>query len=117
MAEGNHNNNHGSAKKFEEALELLNEAARDKKDEIQSLLADKYGDIQQLIRKTAKTKVAEAKKYRETAEEMFEEGAEQLKDVAGDVDRKVHENPWPYVGGAALAALLLGFIMGNSKDK
>lgn len=116
MAETNHRSN-GSAKKFEEALELLNEAARDKKDEIQNLLTDKYSDIQGLIRKTAKAKVAEASRYKDAAEEMFEEGAEQLKSVASDVDKKIHDNPWPYVGGAALAALLLGFIMGNSKEK
>ena len=116
MAESNHNHN-GSAKKFEEALQLLNEAARDKKDEIQNLLTDKYSDIQSLIRKTAKTKIKEAGRYRDVAEEALEEGTEQLKNVVSDVDSKVHENPWPYVGGAALAALLLGFIMGNSKDK
>lgn len=117
MAEPNPTNNHASAKKFEEALQLLNEAAREKKDEIQNLLNNKYSDIQSLIRTTAKSKVAEMGRYREVAEEALGESAEKLKGAAEDVDKKVRENPWPYVGGAALAALLLGFIMGNSKDK
>lgn len=117
MAETNHNSTGGSAKKFEEALQLLNEAAREKKDEIQHLLSGKYSDIQNLIKTTAQAKAAELGHYRELAEEAIGEGTERVKAAAGDVDRKVRENPWPYVGGAALAALLLGFIMGNSKDK
>ena len=42
-----------STKKFEEALHLLNEAAREKKEEIQNLIGDKYTHIRGAIEETA----------------------------------------------------------------
>ena len=30
-------------------------------------------------------------------------------------DREVKKNPWPYIGGAAAAALLIGYAMGSSR--
>ena len=44
-----------------------------------------------------------------------EVGQEKVKQVATAVDDQVHENPWPYIGGAALAAFLFGFILGRKK--
>jgi ElaB/YqjD/DUF883 family membrane-anchored ribosome-binding protein len=35
------------------------------------------------------------------------------KEIAGTIDDQVHRNPWPYIGGAALGGLLLGFILGR----
>ena len=41
--------------------------------------------------------------------------SEGMKQVATDVDEKVKENPWAYIGGAAVGALLLGYILGASR--
>ena len=107
-------NHSESNKKFEEALQLLNEAAKDKKDEIQGLLGDKYTDIRSIIEQAAKKQQKTLKQARRVAGEWIEEGEETLRDVASDMDEKVHENPWAYIGGAAVGALLLGFILGSS---
>ena len=104
-----------SNKKFEEALHLLNEAAKEKKDEIQGLLGDKYEHIKDAIQEIASDKAAEFNRLKKTARAAIEEGGEKFKEVAADLDVKVHENPWPYIGGAALGALLLGYILGSSK--
>ena len=104
-----------SSKKFEEALQLLNEAAKDKKDEIQGLLGDKYTHIKDAIEEMASDKAKEFKRLKKTALAAFDEGGEKFKEVAEDLDEKVHEDPWLYIGGAALGALLLGFILGSSK--
>jgi ElaB/YqjD/DUF883 family membrane-anchored ribosome-binding protein len=31
------------------------------------------------------------------------------------VDKSVHRNPWPYIGGTAAVALLLGYILGRNR--
>ena len=108
------NNHSDSNKKFQEALELLNEAAREKKDEIQGLLGDKYSDIRQIIEQAAKKQQKTLKQAQRLAGEWMEGGEETLRDVASEVDEKVHENPWQYIAGAAVGALLLGFILGSS---
>ena len=110
--------NANSSKKFEEALQLLNEAAKDKKDEIQNLLGDKYTDIRKIIEQAAAKQKQNLKHAQRVAGEWIEEGEETLRDVASEVDERVHENPWPYIGGVAIGALLLGFILGSSsRDK
>ena len=42
-------------------------------------------------------------------------GQEKVKQAAKVVDEHVHDNPWPYIGGAALAAFLFGFILGRKR--
>lgn len=103
-----------STKKFEEALHLLNEAAREKKDEIQNLLGDKYTHIRGVIEDTATRSRKNFRRVKQTAEDFLGEGGENLWEVADDLDERVHENPWGYIGGAAVGALLLGFILGSS---
>ncbi len=105
-----------SNKKFEEALQLLNEAAREKKQEIQQLFGDKYTHIRQAVQDAAAQSGERLNRVREAASDAMEIGGERLKQVASDVDEKVKENPWPYIGGVAVGALLLGFILGASRN-
>ena len=49
------------------------------------------------------------------AKKKLSQGGAQLKEVASAVDKQLHENPWPIVGGVAASCLLLGFILGKSK--
>lgn len=42
-------------------------------------------------------------------------GVAKVKDVAGQVDKTLHSNPWPYVAGAAGIGLLLGYILGRDR--
>jgi ElaB/YqjD/DUF883 family membrane-anchored ribosome-binding protein len=95
-------------KRINEALELLNEVAKDKKAELQDMVSDKYSNL-----KSALGGVAE--KLQHQARESYVQGKEKVKELACEVDESVHKNPWPYLGGTALGFLILGYFLGRSK--
>jgi len=107
-----------SNEKIMDALKLLEEAAKEKKDDIRRLVTDKYHNVRNIlgdVESDLGQSLATAKKRAvEAALHAKEMGAEKAKQVASNVDEHVHENPWPYIGGVALASLLLGFILGRS---
>ena len=103
------------SEKITEALELLNEAAREKKDEVRDLISQKYrhlkeslasSDIRHSLDSAKKSAVEAAAKAKNISEEK-------MKVLATEVDKNVHANPWPYVGGVAIGSLLLGYILGK----
>ena len=107
------NNNHNT-RKFEEALQLLNDAAREKKEEIQNLINERYTQIRDVIGDAAKQSRRSYRRAKTTAEDWVGEGEETLRETVSQLDDQVHENPWAYLGGVAAGALLVGFILGSS---
>ncbi len=105
---------HGN-EKIAEALKLLEEAAREKKDELKGMVASKYGHLKSVLvdseHAVADSLVAAQKRAAEALRHAKEIGEEKAKAV----DEHVHENPWAYIGGAALTGLLLGYILGRKK--
>jgi len=90
--------------KINEALELLNEAAKEKKDELKGLMSNKYSHI----REAMSAGVGHA-------QEALVQGKEKALEIAGDVDNRVHKDPWVYIAGTAAASLLLGYLMGSKR--
>ncbi len=108
-----------SSEKISEALRLLEEAATQKKDELKSVMSDKYMHLKKAIVETEGGLVkslSDAKKYAvETATHAKDVSIDKVKEVAGDVDEHVHRNPWAYIGGTAVVGLLLGYILGRNR--
>ncbi|MBF0570339.1 MAG: hypothetical protein HQL12_00560 [Candidatus Omnitrophica bacterium] len=50
------------------------------------------------------------------AEKKLKQGCEQAAKLASDIDKKTHENPWPVVAGVGIGCLLLGLLIGKSRD-
>lgn len=110
-----------SSENIKEALKLLELAAEQKKDELKNLVSDKYTHLRSALAEGESTLVkslADAKRHAaEAAKHAKEVGVEKSREIAEVVDKNVHSNPWPYIGGTAVIGLLLGFVLGSSRNK
>jgi len=108
-----------SAEKLSEALKLLEDAAKEKKNELQDMIKGKYTNLKDaLIDKEediVHSLLSAKKQAMKAAAHASEVGTEKAKEIAAEVDQQVRENPWPYIGGVALGSLLIGYILGRSK--
>src|SRR6185503_17374720 len=100
--------NKTSRGKLNEALELLNEAASEKKEELKDMLTGKYTHIKDLM-------TADAQKAKSAVEDVIADGEERIKKAVTKVDSRVRKDPWPYVAATTAAALLLGYLMGSRR--
>lgn len=94
--------------RIREALDLLNSVAVDEKDRLKGIVTEKYDSLREFA-----SELGNGTQRR--LSNMYATGKEKAREVATDVDKSVHTNPWAYIGGAAAIALLLGFVMGRSR--
>lgn len=110
---------HTSSEKISEALKLLEEAAAQKKDDLKDLMSDKYKHLKKVIVETENSLVkslADAGKHAvEAAVHAKDAGVEKAQEIAQDVDKSVHRNPWAYIAGTACVGLLVGFVLGRNR--
>jgi len=108
-----------SSENFAAALKLLEEAAKQKKDELRAVLSDKYTNLRSLILEKEGSLMKSLASAKDQALEMTaharEVGVEKTREIARDVDKNAHQNPWPYIGGSALFGVLLGYILGRNR--
>ncbi|MCR4336360.1 MAG: DUF883 domain-containing protein [Candidatus Omnitrophica bacterium] len=102
-----------SSGKISEALELLNEAAKEKKDELKGLLTDKYSHIKQAMAAGTEQGKQILEKAKHLTQDAIVGGEEKIKEVVSEADKRVHKDPWPYIVGAAAFSLLFGYLMGS----
>ena len=101
--------------KINEALELLNEAAKEKKDELKGLMANRFSHIREAMTAGVGHGKEIIKHTQDLTQEAIDQGKEKVKEIAGDVDQRVHKDPWVYIAGTAAATLLLGYFMGSKR--
>jgi len=108
-----------STEKIVEALKLLEEAAREKKAELKTAMSDKYAHLKNVIVETEHSlarSLSDAGKHAvDAATHARDAGVAKAREVAHDVDKSVHHNPWPYLAGTAVAALALGYLLGRKR--
>jgi ElaB/YqjD/DUF883 family membrane-anchored ribosome-binding protein len=98
-----------STEKLNEALAHLNEAAKERREELQTLLAEKYTDLRSALGVAANA----------SADWMKEQGREvgdSAKLAASTVDHSIRKHPWYYIGGAALGGLLIGLLISGRRQ-
>ncbi|MBI4715709.1 MAG: DUF883 family protein [Nitrospirae bacterium] len=96
-------------KRIQDALELLNEVAKEKRTDLVNLISSKYGHLKSTLESMEE-------KIQHGSTEAYRQGKEKVVTAAKEVDESVHKRPWPYIAGAAVVTLLLGYILGRSKD-
>lgn len=102
--------------RINEALDVLNDAARDNKERLSQLIEEQYADLKNIFG----ARVAEsAESLRERSRRVLDESRRQIRTKARDLDEHVRRNPWSYLGVAAPAALtaglLVGYLMGRKR--
>ena len=99
-----------STEKLHEALAHLNEAAKESREELQALLADKYTDLKAVLGSAAHTSA-------DWAKEKGREASGTARLAASTVDDSIRKHPWYYVGGAAVGGLLIGLLINRPRAR
>ena len=94
--------------RIHEALELLNSVAAEEGDHLRRAMSDRYDSLKGFVSDLGNGAESRISNF-------YAVSKAKVKDVASDIDDNVHTNAWLYVGGAAVAALLLGFVLGRNR--
>ncbi|MBF0244172.1 MAG: hypothetical protein HQL31_02710 [Planctomycetes bacterium] len=101
------------------ALKLLEEAAMQKKDELKTVMSDKFTHLRELFaegeRSAAETLTSAKDRAIAVATHARDISAEKAHEVAQCVGKSVHQNPWPYIAGTAVTGILLGHFLGRDR--
>ena len=110
---------HKSSENIAAALRLLEETAKQKKDELRTLMSDKYTNLRSLIIENESSLMKSLTTAKDhalgAATDAKEASVEKAREIARDVDQDVHQNPRPYIAGSAAVGVLLGYILGGSR--
>lgn len=94
--------------RIRDALEILNSVAIEEKERLQEMMSERYNGLKEFLSDAQDDAMRRLSR-------AYKDGKYKVKEVAGDVDRNVHDNPWAYIGGAAAIALLVGFALGRRR--
>jgi len=93
---------------IQEAFQVLENAAASDVDDVKQIFSSEYKNLKKAMIKHAPhavwDKLRDAKDF----------SVDYTVDKAKTIDKTVHDNPWYYIGGAAVLAGLIGFMAGRS---
>lgn len=110
-----HTKAHEGKDKIHEALELLNDAAKEKKEEVFDVINAKYDHVREMFAGAAENGQAIAADARKHLSKALQAEGKKIKQTAVQLDKKVRKDPWVYLGGAALSSLVVGLLLARRK--
>lgn len=103
--------------RLSDAMRTLDELASQEKEEIKELLSSQFGNLRKALTEVEpevrKTLEHTSERFANFASEAKEATKEKAKQIGRDVDSKVHEMPWTFMGASAAAGILAGYYLGN----
>jgi ElaB/YqjD/DUF883 family membrane-anchored ribosome-binding protein len=94
--------------KILQAVQILEDAAKDATGDVAELLQEKYKDTQSAL-KGLMNKL----NFGETLEDLEHKAEDVWHSTSKSVNKSLHDNPWAYIGGSALIGLTLGYLLGR----
>ncbi len=93
------------APSLDQALRVLNDAATESAEEIRNMINRDFEKLQEIFSDFSDRTGG------------FQERLSGLRETFGDatdgMSRKVHQNPWTYIAGAAAISVFFGFMLGR----
>jgi len=86
---------------------------------LKSVMSDKYRHLRSVVMETensvAKSLSSVSKHAIEAVAHAKDVSTEKVVEIAKDVNKNVHRNPWPYIAGTAVAGVLAGYLLGRNR--
>ena len=101
-------NARATSESLNEALSHLNEASKERREEVQKLIDEKYTDLKHAFGGVARASAGWVK-------EQGREVGDTAKLATSTVDHSVRRYPWAYFGGAAATGFLVGLLASRRK--
>ncbi|MBF0100323.1 MAG: hypothetical protein HQK77_05375 [Desulfobacterales bacterium] len=106
---------HTSSKNIAAALKILEDAAEQKKEELMSVMSDKYTNLRSLIIDNESSIMKSLNTAKDhafvAAVHVKDAGVDKAREIVYDVDKGVHHNPWPYIAGSAFVGFFFGYVL------
>lgn len=112
---GNQMKSHPKHDKIHEALELLNQVAHEKKDELWETITEKYTAVKDMLHEATDNGLDAAIQIKKDLLKKLHEEEKKIASVAHQIDKKVHKEPWKVIGGVAAASLIIGALWARRK--
>ena len=104
----NHTKVHVKEDKIQEALELLNTVAKEKKEALQEMITEQYSHVRDVLHDKVDKGIHTANRMGKEFSRTLRARKVDLKKSVHEIDKRVRKNPWIYIGGAALTTLVIG---------
>ncbi len=102
---------------IDQALKLLDSVAKSHSQEIKRKVVNDYQGLKDIISKSERGDDKKILDYVSNLESTYRNIQNRTVDMAKKastkVDQTAHENPWYFVGGAAIAGSFLGLFLGS----
>ncbi len=109
----------GSPEKIQQALDLLNEAAHEKRAELYQSLEGQYDELMKALSEITESIKEKATDVKKKAEVTIHSGQKKIEDsvidAAEKMEEKVHQKPWAFLGAVAVSAFVIGAVLSRKK--
>jgi len=108
--------------RLSDAMKTLDELAGQEKNEIRELLTSQFGNLRKTLYEiepeVRETFNKASQRFSQFATSSREEAQQRIKRMGHNIDTKVHETPWAFIGVSAVAAAIAGYALAyNMKAK